>query len=89
MSEPGYSGTFSVVAGTQVTGSACSGKILSSVSPMTGATSFTFTTSASATACGTQTFTFAGTNLVESAPLTVGLTPPTNVGVQGKNRKKH
>jgi len=38
VSEAGYSGTFTVVAGTQVTGNACSGKILSSVSPMTGAT---------------------------------------------------
>jgi hypothetical protein len=86
VSEPGYTGTFSVALDIQNSGANCTGTI-AAVSPPTGSGTFTLTSSSSAAACGNATFNVTDSHLTDT-PLTVYLTQ-TNVGIQSKHRKKH
>jgi hypothetical protein len=84
VSEPGYTGSFTLAtAGSQINGNGCSGTIASSAQH-TG-TSFTFTSSSSTNACGSQAYTF--TDIYDTdTELIVELTQ-SNLGVQGKQQQ--
>ena len=85
VTEPGYSTfTLAAVSGSQINGTGCSGAIVANVSAHTG-TSFTFTSSASTNACGSQAYTVTDSSLTDTL-LIVELTQ-TDVGIQGKQRR--